>query len=244
MSSRTVYLIDDDRKSRVGLLGQLSDLQLEAWPFAGTAAFAEMLPRLDPSCILFGAAMDEARAPAALEGLALLTRRAPRWPLIVLAAGGETRTAVEAMKLGATDYLQMPLASDRLGAAIEAAGLLVDGLREAQEARSNLETRLASLTPRERDVARALLAGMGNKAAAFHLGLSVRTVEMHRSRMLHKLGARTIAEGAAMLAQAGLAPTPARPAERAGNGNANGGATPTFPPGSLGDRSTAEERWR
>jgi two-component system response regulator FixJ len=244
MSSRTVYLVDDDAKSRAGLLRQLGELQLEAWPFAGAAAFAEMLPSLDPSCILFGATMDEKRAPAALDGVALLARGAPRWPLIVLAAGGETRTAVEAMKRGATDYLQQPLASDRLGAAIEAAGLLVDGLREAREARRHLETRLASLTPRECDVARALLAGMGNKAAAFHLGLSVRTVEMHRSRMLHKLGARTIAEGAALLAQAGLAPGPARPAGESGDTDRDRAGPSAFPPARRGDGATAGARWR
>jgi two-component system response regulator FixJ len=205
MSSRTVYLVDHDRMSRVEVLRQLTDLQLEAWPFPDAAPFLEMLPKLDPSCILYGADMSDPHAAAALDAIAELVQRAAHWPLIVLASGGDTRIAVEAMKRGATDYLQRPLPPDRLGEAIAAAGLLVEGLRRAQEARRAIEARLARLTPRERDVARALLGGMGNKAAAHHLGLSVRTVEMHRSRMLHKIGARTIAEGAAILARAGMA---------------------------------------
>ena len=187
------------------VLRQLTDLQLEAWPFPDAGPFLEMLPRLDPSCILYGADMSHAHAAAALDAIAELVQRAAHWPLIVLASGGDTRIAVEAMKRGATDYLQRPLPPDRLGEAIAAAGLLVEGLRRAQEARRAVEERLGRLTPREREVAHALLGGMGNKAAAHHLGLSVRTVEMHRSRMLHKLGARTIAEGAAILARAGMA---------------------------------------
>ena len=203
MSCRTVYLIDEIKSSRTDLLRMLAELDLEAWPFATPEQFFAMLPRLEPSCILFAADMSDAEA---LEVLDALVQQTQHWPVIVVAAGGETRIAVDAMKLGAIDYLQRPVRPEKLGEAIAAAGLAVDQLSEAQAARRAIEQRLANLTPRERDVGRALLSGMGNKTAAYHLGLSVRTVEMHRARILRKLGARNIAEGAAMLALAELPP--------------------------------------
>jgi two-component system response regulator FixJ len=199
MFYRAVYLIDEIKSSRVDLLRRLAELDLEAWPFAAPGEFFAMLPRLAPSIILYAADMAEDEPLRVIDAL---VQRTQRWPLIVIADGGETRAAVDAMKLGTLDYLQRPLAPGQPGEAIAAADGLVEQLSRAQEARRGIEERLANLTPREREVGRALLQGMGNKTAAHHLGLSVRTVEMHRSRILRKLGARNIAEGAAMLAMA------------------------------------------
>jgi two-component system response regulator FixJ len=198
-----VYLIDEVRSSRFDLLRTMAELGLETWPFTSPDEFLAMLPRLAPSCILLAADMSDEDSLRVIDEL---VQRTEQWPLIVVAAGGETRTAVDAMKRGAVDYLQRPIGPDRLGAAIEAAGHALDQLGEARSARRTVVERLAKLTPRERDVGRALLSGMGNKTAAHHLGVSVRTVEMHRARILRKLGARTIAEGAAMLALAELPP--------------------------------------
>jgi two-component system response regulator FixJ len=196
-------LIDEIKSSRTDLLRLLAELDLEAWPFATPEQFFAMLPRLEPSSILFAADMSDGEALGVLDALVQQTQH---WPVIVVAAGGEMRIAVDAMKLGAIDYLQRPVRPEKLGEAVAAAGLAVDHLSEALAARRAVDQRLAKLTPRERDVGRALLSGMGNKTAAYHLGLSVRTVEMHRARILRKLGARNIAEGAAMLALAEMPP--------------------------------------
>ena len=227
MTCRAVYLIDEIKPSRVEYLRLLAELGVEAWPFSAPEQFFAMLPGLSASPILFAADMAEDEPLRMLDALLL---RTGRWPVIVLASGGETRDAVDAMKLGALDYLLRPVRPDALGEAISVASELVDRLGEAQEARRAIEARLANLTPREREVGRALLAGMGNKSAAHHLGLSVRTIEMHRARILRKLGARNIAEGAAMLALAemppGTAPVDHRAAERLGPGGVGPDARP------------------
>lgn len=220
MSYRAVYLIDEIKASRVDLLRRLAELNLEAWPFAAPDQFFSMLPRLEPSIILYAADMAEDEPLRVIDAIVQHTQR---WPLIVIAEGGETRTAVDAMKLGALDYLQRPLAPEQPGEAIAAAAGLVERLGEVQEARRAIEERLANLTPREREVGRALLQGMGNKSAAHHLGLSVRTVEMHRARILRKLGARNIAEGAAMLALAEMPIEPGSPLHPSPAGRGAGG---------------------
>lgn len=226
MLYRAVYLIDEIKSSRVDLLRGLSELNLEAWPFAAPDQFFAMLPRLEPSIVLYAADMSEDEPLRVIDAIVQKTQR---WPLIVIAEGGETRAAVDAMKLGALDYLQRPLAPDQPGEAIAAAAGLVERLGEAQEARRAMEERLANLTPREREVGRALLQGMGNKSAAHHLGVSVRTVEMHRARILRKLGARNIAEGAAMLAIAEMPIDAGAPIHPSPPRRGAGGAEPPVP---------------
>ena len=203
MSCRTVYLIDDDPSSRRGLARQISNLGPEVWPFTGASHFLQTLEALDPSCSVLGGDMTKRESFAVLEELA---RRQIDWPVIVVASRGDLRSAVRAMQLGARDYLQQPVPEDELIAALGAAGMAVEQIARASAARRQAQERLAMLTPRELDVARALLQGMSNKMAAHHLGLSVRTVEMHRASMMRKLGARTIAEGAALMTQAGQLP--------------------------------------
>ena len=201
MSCRTVYLIDDDPASRRALAARLADLGLEAWPFAGAAHFVGMIDSLAPSCTLLSGDMV---APEALTLLRELAGRRPGWPVLVIAARTELAVAVLAMKLGAADFLLQPVAPARLAEALAAAGAMLDKASSADDARREVRERIAALTPRERDVGRALLEGMANKTAAHALGLSVRTVEMHRSRLLKKLGVRSLAEGAVLIAQSEL----------------------------------------
>ena len=209
MSFRTVYLVDDDPQFRRSLARQLTDIGFETWPFSGPAHFLDTLQGLEPSSTLLSADMSRPDAIALLEALEPLQ---PAWPVLVLARGGGVDAAVRAMKLGAVDYLVQPVDPDQLRQALVAAGLALEKSIEIVAARRRAEERLSMLTPRELDVARALLRGLGNKAVAHQLGLSVRTVEMHRARMMRKLGARTIAEGATLLAGTDLdqAPLPAR----------------------------------
>jgi len=222
MFCRSVHLVDDDPKERRDLVRSLGALEVEAWPFPGTAPFLAMLPHLPTAPILFAIRMD---SPAA--GLALLDALAASgldWPAVAMSAESDMRIAVEAMKKGAIDFLELPVRIDRLEEALEAAAERFELSGRERTARREAEERLAALSPRELEVAGALVGGMGNKAAAFHLGLSVRTVEMHRSKLLRKLGVRTLAEAAVLTAHAGLGGPGAQP-PAAAPGSKSGPAT-------------------
>lgn len=220
MFCRSVHLVDEDAAARRDLVRSLTALEVEAWPFPGPAPFVAMLSHLPPAPVLFGIRMD---APAA--GLALLDALAARgldWPAVAMSAESDMKTAVEAMKRGAIDFLELPVTPERLEEALAAAADLFERSTRERDARRAAEERLATLSPRELEVAKALVGGMGNKVVAHHLGLSVRTVEMHRSKLLKKLEVRTLAEAAVLLAQAEargtarLRPPPQQREEQAG----------------------------
>jgi two-component system response regulator FixJ len=113
----------------------------------------------------------------------------------MMTAQGDIRTAVRAMKAGAADFLEKPYTDDALLRSIEAA---FDSQMELDRANAPEITeavrRLATLSPREREVLEALIAGRPNKLIAHQLGISVRTVEVHRARMMERLGLRQFAE--------------------------------------------------
>lgn len=212
MLCRSVHLVEEDPSARRELVRSLADIEVEAWPFPGAAQFLAILPHLPPAPVLFAIRSD---SPAG--GLALLDALAARgfdWPAVATSGEGDMRTAVEAMKRGAIDFLELPVRPERLREALEAATELFESSSQERESRRDAEERLAALSPRELEVARALVGGMGNKLAAHHLGLSVRTVEMHRSRLLRKLGVRTLAEAAVLIARAAAAAPAAAPAVR------------------------------
>jgi two-component system response regulator FixJ len=117
---------------------------------------------------------------------------------------GDVQIAVRAMKAGAVDFIEKPFEDTALFTAIEAAfsrASRSDRLSELEEA----SRRIAALSPREREVLDALVAGRSNKVIAFDLGLSVRTVEVHRARMMDRLGVRQLAEAVRLAVMARLA---------------------------------------
>lgn len=202
--SRTLYLVDDDEACRRDLIGRLGGLDLETWPFAAAAQFAALLPQLQPAPVLLSMELVPDGA-----GLAILDEMAAggrAWPVVAYGGDADMRIAVEAMKRGAIDYLILPVASAPLAEAAADALAMLDRSVDAQSAREGVQERLAALTARETEVLRALTGGMGNKTAAHGLGLSVRTVEMHRSRLLRKLGVKSLAEAAVLVAHADFAP--------------------------------------
>jgi two-component system response regulator FixJ len=138
-----------------------------------------------------------------------LTRRRAAWPIIALDAEPDVASAVAAMRAGAIDFLVKPADQDRLDKTLAAAqARLRAGLDAALERDAALEA-LARLTRREQEVAAALVAGHSNKKAAYDLGISVRTVEMHRAHLMTKIGVRSMAEAALLLDRAGFPGTPA-----------------------------------
>jgi len=202
---RTIYVIDHDLDSRRILSAHLSSIGAEAWPFGCGPDLLAMLDHLGPACILLD--MD-CQAPSGIEMLAELRRSRHRWPVIAMSMTQDVAVAVEAMKLGALDFLQKPVSAAALSAALAPAWDVLDRSIEKSESRRLARDKMARLTPREVDIVLGLLAGQPNKAVAHDLGISVRTVEMHRSHILAKLGVRNLAEAAVLATLAGVV-TPA-----------------------------------
>ena len=197
---RTVYVVDNDLDRRRSLTINLASIGAEAWPFGGGGEFLEILGHLMPGCILLD--MD---AGDGLDILADLMRRETGWPILAMSGRPDVALAVEAMKLGALDFLAKPVDAATLDAALLPAWKALEASLEQGEARRVAQDRLARLTARELDISLALFRGRSNKAVAHELGISVRTVEMHRAHIMAKLGIRSIAEAAVMATHAGLA---------------------------------------
>lgn len=188
---RRVYVIDDDRgicKSLEFLLGT-SGIAVQA--FDGGAAFLEQLDSLAPGPILL-----DVRMPG-IDGmhlLSILKDRAIGWPVIMMTAFGEIAVAVRAMQLGAIDFLEKPINPDVLERLLDKAFTLSAASMAEQQCRNGARRQIKKLSQREREVLQILMEGAVNKIAAHQLGLSARTVEMHRANALAKLELRSIAQ--------------------------------------------------
>jgi two-component system response regulator FixJ len=205
---RTVYVVDRDLASRRALNSHLARIGAEAWPFVGGAEFLDILDHLMPACVL----LDMEAGPGGLEIIAELAHRRPGWPVVAMSAAPEVAVAVDAMKLGALDFLEKPIEAASLAAALFPAWGSLERSLEQNETRRLAGERLGRLTPRELDIALSLFAGHSNKAVAHLLGISVRTVEMHRAHIMAKLGVKTLAEAAVLATQSGIAAAPPRSA--------------------------------
>jgi two-component system response regulator FixJ len=148
-----------------------------------------------------------------LDGLELQRRLAGigvTLPVIVMTGHGDVPIAVEALKAGAADFLEKPFDDAQLLAAVSSA--LASGQRARDEAAvvAAIAIRLASLTPREREVLDRLVLGQPNKTIAYDLGSSPRTVEVHRARVMEKMGARSLAELVRMVIAAEMTTAPGK----------------------------------
>jgi two-component system response regulator FixJ len=182
----TVHIIDDDPAMRdsLGLLLATSGFAVRLYDSAG--AFLAAAPSVS-GCVLTDVRMPD------IDGLELQRRLCEqRLPLAVVVMTGQAdiAVAVNAMRAGAVDFLEKPFEEPALLEAVRRALDQSQRLREADETASRATARLASLTPREREVLDLLVAGLPNKAVANKLGASPRTIEVHRARVLEKLQAR------------------------------------------------------
>ena len=198
---RMVYVVDQDQETRRALTANLAAIGAEAWPFASGGEFIEILPHLMPACILLDMDLPHGQA---LEVMAELRRRRLGWPVLATSARSDLACAVDTMKRGAVDFLQKPVGEAALAVALAPAWEALERAVEEDEARRSAQERIARLTPREVDIALALLRGLPNKSVAYQLGISVRTVEMHRAHIMAKLGVRSLAEAALLATHAGV----------------------------------------
>jgi len=199
---RQVAVVDDDE----AVLDSLR-LLLEAEGFAvatfnGARAFLHHYPNRSCACVVTDVRMPDMDG---LELIEALRSHGPLPPIIVVTGHGDVPMAVRAMKLGARDFLEKPFDPDRLIASV------ADALREpAHKAVIDTDTvcRLEALTPREREVLEQLVLGRSNKAIARDLGISPRTVEVHRARVMEKMQAESLSQLVRMAFRAGIDPVP------------------------------------
>ena len=200
-----VFVIDDDEPVRRAIAMLLRSAGIGAEIYPSGLAFLDALPLPEKSrmeCVLTDMRMPE------LDGLELLRRlkeRNFRRPVVVMTAHGDVSTAVRAMKAGAVDFIEKPFDDDALIAMIRTALDAADAPRAATGPVEAL-ARLAALSPREREVLELLMLGKPNKAIARDLGLSPRTVEIHRARLLTRLEVGSLAEAVRLAVQAELGP--------------------------------------
>lgn len=194
-----VYVVDDDPDIRKSLHFVLGTSNIDVWPFAAAEDFFDQLPTLAPGPILL-----DIRMPSmdGIEMLELLKARGTKWPVVVMTAHGDIPIAVKAMKLGAIELLEKPFTAALLDEALALAfGLLVETTRD-EIALEDARARLRKLSFRESEVVACLVEGLPNKAIAYRLGLSARTIEMHRRNALAKLGLKSVAETVALVVSA------------------------------------------
>lgn len=199
-----VYVVDHDSNARRTVSGVLGTAGVAVRPFATGQDFLEELGHLRPGCVIVDLHL---RDPDALHLLLNFRERSLYWPTIVTGEATDMRLAVEAMKLGAVDFLEKPIEEGALLAAVERCSDELDRRHPLAEAKHLAEERLSLLSQREREVLRHILAGRANREIAELLGLSTRTIEMHRSNMRHKLGAGTLSEAIATAHRGGIPPS-------------------------------------
>lgn len=189
--AREVYIVDDNLHIRTSLHGLLDSIGIRGFCFGQATDFIDSIEQLAPAPILLDMRMPDVDG---LEIMAILRSRSSLCPVIVMTGHGDVPLAVSAMKLGAIDFLQKPFKLDTLEAALNHAFRSLDRQLAANRQRTSMRERLGALTTREREVAEHLGGGASNKAVALRLGLSVRTVEMHRAGAMKKLGVGNIVE--------------------------------------------------
>lgn len=190
-AEKTVHVVDDDQSVRrsVGFMLKTSGYKVK--PYASGAELLKEAKSLDPGCILL-----DIRMPG-MDGLEVqqaLHENGVSLPVIIMTGHGDVPLSVRAMKAGAIDFIEKPFEKEVLVTAIEDGfGLLqrADGRRDRAE---EAAVRLQVLTGREREVLDGLAEGLPNKTIAYDLGISPRTVEIHRANLMRKLGARSLSE--------------------------------------------------
>jgi two-component system response regulator FixJ len=195
-----VYVIDDDEAMRHSLEFLLGSVEYEVTLFESAQAFLDEIAKRE-----FGCVVSDVRMPG-IDGIELLRRLQTvncRFPVIIMTGHGDVPLAVEAMKLGAVDFLEKPFDDDLLISMIDS------GLKRAEpEARNEAVTReiadrVATLSPRERQVMDGLVAGLSNKAIAREYDISPRTIEVYRANVMTKMQAGSLSELVRLAMRAG-----------------------------------------
>jgi two-component system, LuxR family, response regulator FixJ len=201
---RCAYIVDDDEAVRDSLSALQESRGYAVTGFGSGPEFLAAAPSLPAGCLIVDIRMPE------MDGLTLqqhLHERNLDFPLIVITGHGDVPLAVRAMKAGAVDLIEKPFASEAILIGLEAAFARLAGPAAQDPGADAAARKLDLLSARERDVLGGLLAGLPNKSIAYDLGISPRTVEIHRARVMDKMGARSLSELIRLALAAGVRPS-------------------------------------
>ena len=202
-----VYVVDGDESARQDLLRLIETAGYDVKAFPSARSFLEVAPVLVAGCVVL-----DTRSPGSESGGLTVPKelkaRRIGLPVIVIApSNGDVGRAVQAMKAGAVDWVEAPYEPDALFSSIASAIADIRGVEERDRLTEVTLARLAQLPTREREVLEGLLGGSTNKIIAKRMGISPRTVEIHRAHLMERLGAKTLSELVAMATAAGLKPS-------------------------------------
>ena len=213
MAEVRVYLVDDEAAVRrsVGFMLKTSGYEVET--FESGEDFLKAAAQLAPGAVLLDVRL------GGMDGLAVqqaLKDRGIVLPVVIITGHGDVALAVRAMKAGAVDFLEKPFEKAALIASIENAQRRNEGREELVRLADQARAQLNALTPRERDVLNGLVEGQSNKVIAYDLGISPRTVEIHRANLMSKLGVNSLSDALKIAFTARMAElagaTPSEPA--------------------------------
>jgi two-component system, LuxR family, response regulator FixJ len=197
-----VHIVDDEEPVRKSLAFLLTVEGFAVRLHESATAFLQIAPQVRNACLV-----TDLRMPG-LDGVELLRRLRDlgvRIPAIVISGHGDVPMAVAAMKAGALDFIEKPFEDQVLIDSIRRAASVIG--RSASDDTRSVERRLATLSDRERDVLLGIVAGLPNKTIGYDLGISPRTVEVHRANIMAKMEARSLAELVRMAIAAGILST-------------------------------------
>ncbi len=198
-SKPTVFIVDDDPSVLKGLRLLMKSVKLKVQTYSGAQDFLDAYDPDQPGCLVL-----DVRMPG-MSGLELqetLRKKNTTIPVIIITGYGEVPTAVQAMKEGAVDFLEKPFNAQVLVDQVQKAIAKDAQIRKKHALQQAISVRLALLTPREREVTDLVIAGKPNKAIASELGLSPKTIESHRARVMEKMEVDSVAELVALVISA------------------------------------------
>lgn len=196
-----IYVVDDDDAVRQSLDFLLRTAGFTVRTFESGKVFIESMPSLKSGCIITDVRMPE------ISGIDLLRRVKAQdadVPVIMITGHGDIALAVEAMKIGAADFLEKPFNDDQLLDAVRATLSRDASVAERKAEVAEINDKLATLSNRERQVLEGLVAGNANKTIAFDLGISPRTVEIYRANLMTKMAATSLSDLVRMTMMAGI----------------------------------------
>ena len=195
-----IYVVDDDEAIRRSLSFMLRTSGFAVKLFEGGSHFLKEAAALEPGCVLLDVRMPD------IDGLAVqreLRARGIMLPVVIMTGHGDVDMAVTAMKAGASDFIEKPFEKAALLACVDAARRTAVADRGASARAEDARARLNILTDREREVLDGLVEGLPNKTIAYDLGISPRTVEIHRANLMQKLEVKSLAEALRIAFHAG-----------------------------------------
>ncbi len=185
-----VYVVDDDGGSRRAIREVLEPVNISVRTYQNAEMFLAEFDPKQPGCVLLDICMP---GMSGLELQQRMNRDKLTIPVIMMTGHGSARSAVQAMKNGAFDFLEKPLNATELVDSVHSALRYDECQRRVQEHRQVFKQRVNTLTPREKQVMELVVSGLANKQIAAEIGVGQRTVEAHRNRVMHKMGAESLA---------------------------------------------------